>query len=159
VLGHHRGVDAADAQLLEQQTWIAVEDLRKVRRNNFMRGRGPRARWLMSLYTEDLVDEFNRLGKNLVLQLGPDGTDRIWRSEVVVDEGMPGETESNAATALLAYGDLASYLVVLAGNGIRVDASTEYLFNKNQTCWRFLGHVDIKRKPVKTLTVLKTAAA
>ena len=63
-----------------------------------------------------------------------------------------------ANKAFLGYGDLATFLVGLVG-GIQIGVSTEYLFGENQTAFRAIVNMDMKRKPSATYTILKTAAA
>ena len=87
-----------------------------------------------------------------------DGTPRILQNPVVIDEGMPDLAESDAGKAVMGFGDLATWMVGLIG-GIQIAVSTEYLFGKNQTAFRGVLNMDIKRKPVATFMTIKTASA
>lgn len=130
----------------------------KLMKETLKRGRA-RGTWLMSLHVLGILEELNRTGKIPVITYGP--ADEIYcnRRPVIVEEDAPDEGDDAVATAVLGFGDLASWLVVLAGNGIQMASSTEYLFGKSQTCFRATAHVDVVRKPVNTFRLLKTAAA
>jgi len=124
-----------------------------------VRGRGPRCRWVMSLYVLGILEELNRTGKVPVISYGTGDEVYCKRRPVVIDENFPDEADDGAAKVVLGVGDLAAYLVVVAASGIQIASSTEYLFGKNQTCFRATGHIDVVRKPVNNFRLLKTAAA
>jgi HK97 family phage major capsid protein len=115
--------------------------------------------WLLSEEVLGLIEDIDRQGKTPLITYAQDGSPRIMQRPVVVDESMYDLADSAASKTVLAFGDLAAILVVMAGNGLQIATSTEFYFNRNQTCFRALGHIDIKRKPVNTLRVLKTAAS
>ena len=124
-----------------------------------VRGRGPRCRWVMSLYVLGILEELNRTGKVPVISYGTGDEVYCKRRPVVIDENFPDEADDGAAKVVLGVGDLAAYLVVVAASGIQIASSTEYLFGKNQTCFRATGHIDVVRKPVNNFRLLKSAAA
>jgi HK97 family phage major capsid protein len=136
---------------------LADTDLTRIKAKNLKRGRGQRARWIMDLEIQGLIENMNREGKAPVIREQPDGSMRIKQNEVVIEEYMPGLDESAAATAFLGYGDPATFIAAMVG-GIQIASDTSVRFDKNQTCFRGTTIVDIKRKPVKTFTVAKTAA-
>jgi HK97 family phage major capsid protein len=78
---------------------------------------------------------------------------------IIIEEGMPDLTTADqSGVAFCGFGDLATYIVGLQG-GMQLGVSTEYLFGINQTAYRLVMNMDIKRKPAATFVTLKTAAA
>jgi len=71
---------------------------------------------------------------------------------------MPGEDESAVATGFALYGDLATIMLAMVG-GLQIASDASVKFDKNQTAFRATTIMDIKRKPVASLIVAKTAAA
>jgi HK97 family phage major capsid protein len=118
------------------------------------RGRA-NASFLMSLYVKSILEDVTRTGKITIL--GQDGLTCKGRP-IVIDEGMPDEADDGAGKAIMGVGDLSTYVVGLVG-GIQLAMSTERGFDVNQTMFRGVVNMDIKRKPVSTFTLLKTAAA
>lgn len=133
------------------------QDLNAALAKVLKRGRA-RGSWVMSLYTYGAVEDLNRTGKVPVVTYGQDGAARIKQRPLVIDELMPDEGDENPSTAFAGFGDLKTYLVGLVG-GIQMGMSTEYLWGKNQTAFRGVLNLDIKRKPIKTFVTIKTAAA
>jgi len=123
----------------------------------FKRGRAM-GLWLMSLDVLGVIENLNREGKAPVLRDRPDGTYSCKNRPVHIDEGMPDLADDAADTGFLGFGDLKTYMVGLQG-GINVELSTESLFAKNQTAFRSVINFDIKRKPVPTFMLVKTAAS
>jgi HK97 family phage major capsid protein len=137
---------------------VTAQDLSKAKAKLLKRGRGPRGRWLMDLEILDTLGDLDRTGKLPVVKEREDGSFSIKGNPVVIEEYMPGLDESAAATGFAAVGDLATYLVAMVG-GMRIASDASVKFDKNQTAFRGDVIVDIKRKPIKTLVLLKTAAA
>lgn len=137
---------------------LAKSDLTAIKKATLKRGRA-RGRWLMALDVLGLIEDLDRDGKTPVLTYAQDGTPRILQNPVTIDEDMLDLADSAKDTTVLAFGDLAAMLVAMAGNGLRMATSTEFYFNRNQTCFRALAHIDIKRKPANIMRILKTAAA
>jgi HK97 family phage major capsid protein len=122
------------------------------------RGRA-RGKWLLAMDVEGAVASEDRTGKVPAITYGPDGTSRILRNPVVNDEGLPDLSTADQKSKIFgAFGDLATYLVGMAG-GIQIASSSDYLFGNNQTAFRGVMLMDIIRKPVKTLVALKTPGA
>lgn len=136
---------------------LAKSDLTGAKAKCLKRGRA-RGVWLGSLEVLGLIEDMDRQGKTPVVTYAQDGTPRVLQNPVVIDEGMPDIADSGKSKALLAFGDPATYMVGLIG-GIQIAVSTEYLFGKNQTAFRGLINMDIKRKPVATFMLMKTPAA
>lgn len=135
---------------------ITYQDLVKAKASLLKRGRA-RGVWLGS---EDVIwalGDIDRQGKEPILRT-ENGEPTILHKPVVIDESMPDLTESKANTPFLAFGDLATMTVGLVA-GINIRASEHVLFNKNQTAFRATIKSDTKRKPVKTLTTIRTAAS
>ena len=124
----------------------------------YKRGRA-RGVFGMSLYVLGLLEELNRTGKPKVITEGKNGEYRCKNRPVVIEEDMPDEGDNDAGVGFMTIGDLGTELVSVAGSGIRPRVSTEVLWKRNQTCFGVIAHVAIARKPVKTLALLKTAAA
>lgn len=133
-------------------------DYGKARANNFARGRGPAARWLLGIDIQDLAEEIDRTGKNPLIREREDGSYRIKNIQVQVEEDMPGESESAVSTGFAVVGDLKTILVGMVG-GMRVRSDSSVGFKEDQTWFAADTVVDIKRKAIKSLTVMKTAAA
>jgi HK97 family phage major capsid protein len=121
--------------------------------------RGRSGDFLMSLYMMGVLEDLNRTGKTPVLTYGQGGEPRCKGRPVVIDEAMPDEADNKPDSVVMAVGDLKSMLVVIAGDGINLATSEHFRFNRNQLAIRATGHLDIKRKPINTLRLLKTAAA
>jgi HK97 family phage major capsid protein len=136
---------------------VTNSDLNKAKANTYRRGRGPRARWVMSLDIQGVIEDLDRTGKVPVLREQPDGTYRCKGAPVVIEEHMPGTDDSAVATGFALYGDMATTMVGMVG-GIQIASDSSVRFDKNQTAFRATTIVDIKRKPVKTMTLLKTSA-
>ncbi len=136
---------------------LTKADLQATKSKCLKRGRA-RGVWLVSHDVLGLIEDLDRTGKVPVVTYGQDGQPRILQNPVVIDEGMPDIADSGAGKAILAFGDLSTYLVGLV-NGIQIGVSTEVLFRRNQTAFRAVLNYDIKRKPVATLITLKTAAS
>jgi len=137
---------------------LADSDLTKIKAKALKRGRGQRARWIMDLEIQGLIENMNREGKVPVIREQPDGSMRVKQNEVTIEEYMPGLDETAAATGFIGYGDPATFLVAMVG-GMQIASDASVRFDKNQTCFRGTTIVDIKRKPVKTFILAKTAAA
>lgn len=133
-------------------------DLIKLMAATLKRGRA-RGTWTMSLHVLGVMEEMNRTGKVPIITYGQGDEIYCKRRPVVIEESAPDEGDDAADTAMLGFGDLGAWFVVLAGSGIQMATSTEYLFGKNQTCYRATAHIDVVRKPVNTFRLLKTAAA
>lgn len=137
---------------------LAKSDLTGMKAKCLKRGRGPRGRWLTSLDVLGIIEDLDRTGKTPVITYGQDGMPRVLQNEVVIEEGMPDIADSAADTGFIGFGDWATYLVGLI-EGIQIASSSDYLFGKNQTAFRGVLNMDIKRKPVATAILGKTAAA
>lgn len=133
-------------------------DLNKIKAKCLKRGRGARGRWLCDLEVQGVIENLDRTGKVPVITYGQDGAPRCKQNLIVNDEYMPGLDESAADTGFILYGDLATLLIGMVG-GIRVASDASVRFDKNQTCFRADTIMDIKRKPVATLILGKSAAA
>jgi len=136
---------------------LGKANLTAVKSEVLKRGRA-KGSFLMSNDILGVIEDLDRTGKVPVVTYGQDGQPRILQNPVVIDEGMPDLIDSAAATGILGFGDLAAYLVGLVG-GIQIASSTDARFEYNQTCFRGLVNMDIKRKPVNIFRLLKTAAA
>jgi HK97 family phage major capsid protein len=134
---------------------LAKSDLTSLKSAVLKRGRA-RGVFLMSNDVLGIIEDMDRTGKIPVITYGQDGTPRIMQNPVVIDEGMPDLADTAAATGILGFGDLAAYLVGLVG-GIQIASSQDARFEYNQTCFRGLVNMDIKRKPVNIFRLLKTA--
>jgi HK97 family phage major capsid protein len=137
---------------------LAKTDLTAIKKATLKRGRA-RGVWLMALDVLGIVEDMDRTGKVPVVTYAQDGTPRILQNPVVTDEDMLDLADSAAAKTVLAFGDLKAELVAMAGAGLRIATSTEFYFNRNQTCFRGTAHVQVVRKPANIMRVLKTAAA
>lgn len=137
---------------------LAGTDITKAKAKTLKRGRGPRGRWIMDLEVQGIVEEIDRTGKVPLIREREDGTMLLKQNPIVNDEYMPGLDESNKDTGFALYGDLATYLVGMVG-GLQIASDASVKFDKNQTAFRGTTIVDIKRKPVATLMLVKTAAA
>lgn len=135
---------------------LAVTDLRNVMKATLKRGRRNGV-WLGGLGVLGLIQDLDRTGKVPVASVGPDGTERVFMRPFVTDEDMPEPGDIGASSAVLGFGDLASYLLAIAA-GILYATSTDYKFGYNQTCFRATMNIDLARKPVSTFRLLKTAA-
>jgi len=136
---------------------LAKADLTAILAKCLKRGRAT-GRWVMSLYILGLIQDMDRTGKAQVYKEDAQGNPMVLGRPVVIDEGMPDEGDSAAATAFLGFGDLRTYLIGLV-QGIQLAQSQHDRFAKNQTTFRGLINFDIKRKPVATFITAKTAAA
>jgi len=122
------------------------------------RGRS-RGSFLMSLYVLGFLENLNRSGKMPVLTADQGrGSYRCKMRPVIIEEEMPDEADDAADTGFMGVGDLATYMVGLVG-GIQLASSADYKFGENQTAFRGVINVDIKRKPQWTHMTLKTAAS
>jgi HK97 family phage major capsid protein len=137
---------------------LSAADLNKIKAKAYKRGRGPSARWIMDLEIQGVIEDLDRNGKVPVMTFGQNGSPKIKQNEVVIEEYMPGLDESAASTGFLGYGDPATFIVAMVG-GMQIASDSSYLFGKNQTAFRATTIVDIKRKPVPTFILAKTAAA
>jgi HK97 family phage major capsid protein len=137
---------------------VTASDFRAAKNANLARGKGPNARWLLHPDVLGYAEDQDRNGKVGIVTYAPDGTDRIWRTNVIQSEHMPGSSASGAGKAFAAVGDMASVIVAIAGNGMRLDQDKSVRFLQNQTAMRIMAHLCIKRKPVNTLRLLKSAA-
>lgn len=135
---------------------LDIAIMRTMKNATLKRGRA-RGSWLMSADILGLAEEFDRSGKTPGVTYAPDGSPKFMGNPVVVEEGMPDIADSAVSKAFVGFGDLAAYIVGLVG-GINVATSTEFYFNRNQTCFRGVINMAIKRKPVNTYRILKTAA-
>lgn len=136
---------------------LAKTDLSKVKNATLKRGRA-RGVFLMSEDILGVIEDIDRLGKVPLITYAQDGTARVLQKPVVIDEGMPDLADDAVSTGFVGFGDLSVYLVGLVG-GIQIASSTDARFEYNQTAFRGLVNMDIKRKPVNTFRLLKTAAA
>ena len=136
---------------------LTATDITKAKAKCLKRGRGPKGRWLMDLEIQGLVEDIDREGKVPLIREKEDGTLLLKQNPIVNDEYMPGLDESAAGTGFALIGDLATLLVGMVG-GIRIASDSSVKFDKNQTAFRGDTIVDIKRKPVATLILVKTAA-
>ena len=141
----------------------AFADLEKSHLTNlkakcFKRGRGARGRFVMDFDILGKCEDMDRTGKTPVVTYGPDGSPRVLGNEVVVEEKMPGIAETAASTGFMLFGDLATIKVAMVG-GIRIGSDASVGFKENQTWFKGETIVDLKRKPVQTLELLKTGAA
>lgn len=135
---------------------LSRDDLLRVKVSTLQRIQN-RGKFYLGAETLASIGDLDRQGKvALVTQMN--GKTLVDGNEVVVDQYMPVGSESAADKPLLAFGDMAAMVVGLKA-GVQVDASREYYFGKNQTCFRLIAYGDIKRKPANLLTVLRTAAA
>ena len=135
---------------------LTKADMQKIKAKCLKRGRA-KGVWLASLEVQGIMEDMDRLGKVPVITYDQAGNARALQNPIEIDEGMPDLADSAANTAILGFGDPATWLVGLVG-GIQVAVSTEYLFGKNQTAFRGVLNLDIKRKPVATFITAKTAA-
>lgn len=136
---------------------LTAQDITAIKAKCLKRGRGPKGRWLMDLEIQGLVEDIDRNGKVPLIREKDDGTMLLKQNPIVNDEYMPGLDESAPETGFALYGDLATMLVGMVG-GIRIASDASVKFDKNQTAFRGDAIVDIKRKPVATLILAKTAA-
>lgn len=133
------------------------EDLNAALKGLLKRGRA-RASWVMSLYVQGILEDVSREGKvKIITEDQIAGGYRCKMRPIIIDESMPDEADDGAGKAILGVGDLATYVVGLVG-GIQLAMSGEYLFGVNQTAFRGVVNMDIKRKPVATFLTVKTAA-
>lgn len=130
-------------------------DITSVISKTLKRGRA-RGVWLMSIDVLGIILSIDRLGKEKIVTYDNQGNPLIWGRPVVIDEGMPDKANSAPDTTVLGFGDLATYVVGLV-QGIQVASSAEDRFSKNQTTFRGVLNYDIKRKPVATFNVIRTA--
>jgi len=137
---------------------LAAGDLTKAKAKCLKRGRGPRGRWLMDLEIQGVIEELDRTGKLPVIREREDGTYVIKQNPVVIEEHMPGLDESGAGKGFALYGDLSTIMLGMVG-GLQIASDSSVKFDKNQTAFRGTTIMDIVRKPVATMIVLKTAAA
>jgi HK97 family phage major capsid protein len=137
---------------------LASSDINKIKAKVLKRGRGPRGRWIMDLDIQGVIEDVNRDGKTPLLREQPDGSYRLKGNEITIEEYMPGLDESAKDTAFIGFGDPATFLVGMVG-GMQIASDASVRFDKNQTCFRATTVVDIKRKPVATFCIGKTAAA
>ena len=114
--------------------------------------------WLMGSYIVSLTEDLNRTGKDPVITTRGDGTRLILGNEIVVDAYMPTSAESAISTGFAVFGDLKTEFVGLVG-GIDIAVSTEFMFNKNQTCFRGVINGQFQRKPFAGLITMKTPGA
>jgi len=139
------------------------EDLTNVDLRKAMRAVLPQFRvggeWLLGPYAIDIMEEIKRDGQVPILREKSDGSYICKGRGIVEEEGMPDEGDSAANSAFIGFGSLKTFMVVMASNGIELATSTEVLFKRNQTCFRAMSHLDIKRKPLKSFTLLKTKSA
>lgn len=136
---------------------VTADDVYGAEDSVLARGRGPKARWVVSHDVLSILKNIDRLGKfGLIDRLN--GNITIDNYPTVQEVHMPVRSESAAATGFALFGDPASILVGMVG-GLLIAADASVKFDKNQTCFRGTTIVDIKRKPVNTLVTLKTAAA
>lgn len=136
---------------------LAKSDLTALKAKCLKRGRA-RGVFLLAHDVLGLCEDMDRTGKTPVVTEIGDGSSKVLRSPAVIEEGMPDLADSAPATGFIAFGDLATILVGMIG-GIQIASDTSYLFGNNQTAFRGIINMDIIRKPVKTLMLLKTAAA
>lgn len=136
---------------------LAKSDLSALKAAVLERGRVNGA-WVLSEYVMSLIEDMDRQGKAGVLKEKEDGTRLVLGKPVIQDPDAPVQADSGAGKAVAHFGDLKAMMVILAGAGIRLASSTEYLFGANQTAFRALGHIDVVRKPANILRTLKTAA-
>jgi len=137
-------------------TATTYQDLAKIKTKALKRARR-RGAWLMhEEVLWSLVGELNRDGKAKVLQYDSQGNPLVMGAPVVFEEEMPTMDDTAANTGLLGFGDLRAYTVGLQG-GIQLDVSEHLFFRKNQTCFRALVNMDIKRAPAKLFILGKTA--
>jgi HK97 family phage major capsid protein len=135
---------------------MTATDLQKIKAKSLKRGRGPKGRWILDLEVLGLIEDMDRTGKNPVLREREDGTYVVKQNPVVIEEHMPGLDESAAATGFALYGDPATIMLGMVG-GLQIASDASVKFDKNQTAFRATTIMDIKRKPVATLIVAKTA--
>lgn len=138
-------------------TDLTAIDLQKIMANCLKRGRA-RGIWLMSLDIQGVIEDIERTGKVPLITYAQDGTPRLKQREIVIEEYMPDIADSAKSTGFLGFGDPTTFLVGQCG-GMQFASDMSYLFGKNQTAFRATTIVDIKRKPVKTFTLAKTAGA
>jgi HK97 family phage major capsid protein len=136
---------------------LAKSDLTAIKKQSLKRGRA-RGVWLMALDVEGIVEDMEREGKAPVITYDPAGNSRILKNPVINDEGMPDLAQSKKDTPFIAYGDLATMIVGLQG-GFKIASDQSERFGYNQTSFRAIVNMVLKRKPVKTLILAKTAAA
>ena len=136
---------------------LTAQDMRKIKGATLKRGRA-KGVWLCSLDVQGLMEDFDRTGKLPFVKEMPDGSMKALQNPIVNDEGMPDIADSAENKTFLGYGDLATFIVGLVG-GIQLATSADYRFGNNQTSYRALLNMAIKRKPVNTLRIMKTAAA
>ena len=120
-----------------------------------MRGRANGV-FLVSLDVLGIISQIDRKGKLGIVTYDPNGKILIWGRPVVIDEGMPRIRNSNPDKVVLGFGDLKTYVVGLV-QGIQVASSTEDRFGANQTTFRGVMNMDIKRKLGSTFNTIKTA--
>jgi len=136
---------------------LSNADLRKAMRNCLKRGR-VNGSFIGSGYVIDVLDEIDRSGKTPILRELAGGGFSVKGKPFVEEEGMPDEADSAADTAFLAFGDLKTYSVIMAGQGIEMAMSSEVLFKRNQTAIRAMAQFHMERKPVNTFQLVKTKA-
>jgi HK97 family phage major capsid protein len=137
---------------------LAAQDLTKIKSQTLKRGRGARGRWIMNLDIQSVVEDMDRTGKLPVIRESEAGEIRIKTNPVLIEEDMPGLDESAGGTAFAAFGDPATLLMAMVG-GIQIASDASVKFDKNQTAFRGTTIMGFGRKPVNTLTVIKTAGA
>jgi HK97 family phage major capsid protein len=137
---------------------LTAANLTDIKAKCLKRGRGKAARWLMDLEIQGIIEDIERTGKVPLIREKEDGTMLLKQNPIEIEEYMPGKDESAAATGFLLYGDLATILVGMVG-GLQIASDASVKFDKNQTAFRATAIADIKRKPVATMILGKTAAA
>lgn len=137
---------------------VTATDFRKAKSQCLKRGRGPRGKWIMDLDILGLAEDLDRTGKVPLVTEMPDGTSKIKGMPVVIEEYMPGDDESNNNTGFALVGDPATAVIGMVG-GMRIASDSSVKFDKNQTQFRGTMIMDIDRKPVKSMVLMKTANA
>ena len=136
---------------------LSALDLNKIMAKCLKRGRA-RGVWLMSLDIQGQIEEIDRAGKVPLITYAQDGTPRLKQREIIIEEYMPDLSESAKSTAFLGFGDPKTIIMGQCG-AMEFASDTSYLFGKNQTAFRATALFDIKRKPVATFAIAKTAGA
>lgn len=137
---------------------ITAKDINDAKSGNLKRGRGPRARWVMDLDVQGVIEEIDRTGKVPLLREMPDGSYRLKGNDLVIEEYMPGLDEDAKDTGFALFGDLATAIIAMVG-GMRVRSDSSVGFKEDQTWFAADTVATMARKPVKTLKLIKTAKA
>lgn len=135
---------------------VTKEDLLKGMTRMLKRGRA-NGKWLLDLDVLGILQDIDRQGKTPLVKENANGEYLVYNRPCIIEPLMPDLADSGKSKGFLGLGDLMTFIVGLIG-GIQIAQSSDYLFGNNQTAFRAVLNMDIKRKPVKTFMLYKTPA-